>query len=312
MMTSSNNAAQARSVLRDAIQNGVYPRGSRLPSTRDLAGQFRINRNTATKIYHELAQDNLIALAGNRPPVVTGDGVSAPQDMLYQRARDTLSTVLHESRMIGLSPAETTSMLAKIAYEFFANYRTPRIYVAECNDIEARAYAQELTLKLDTVVRPVLLDQLGKIEAADIIVAPLFHLQEAREELAGHVGQLIGLVVTADSSDLARIAAMVHKGPLGIIAIHMDAAERLRRLLGFQLDVPMVTAALDQPESLDAIHEVECIVCTTRADRENWRRIPDVPTALIRYHADEHSIDMLRGEIQRLGQAAEVAAASDD
>lgn len=313
MSKPGNNAAQARSVLRDAIRSGIYMRGSQLPSTRDLAIQFGINRNTATKIYHELARDNLVELAVNRPPVVIGDGVTVPEDVLYQRMRETLWTLLHESRLIGLSSADTTRMLTDVAYEFFANYRTPRIYVAECNDIEARAYAQELTMKLDTVVRPILLEQLSSVSVGDIIVTPFFHLQEARDALGTNTEHLIGLVVSADSSDIARIAMMVKQGPLGIVAVNPHAAERLRRLLSFQIDVPMMTAGVNQPESLDAMRgTVECVVSTVRADHETWRRISDVPFALVRYQTDEHSIERLRGEIQRLGQVLEYAGVSDD
>jgi DNA-binding transcriptional regulator YhcF (GntR family) len=298
-----DNAARARATLRDAILGGIYPRGGQLPSTRDLASQFGINRNTATKIYHELARENLIELTPNRPPLVIGDGLSSPKDVLYQRMRDTLWTLLHESRFVGLTPADTTRMLTDVAYEFFASYRSPRIFVAECNEIEARAYAQELTLKLDTVVLPILLHQLGRVEPDNIVVTPFFHLQEARQEIDGKTKHLIGMVVRADSSDIMKIATMAKKGPLGIVAVNQPAAERLRRLLGFQIDVPMLTAGVNQPETLEAMRgAIECVVSTERADRETWPRFTDVPFAVVRYQTDDQSIEVLRSEIQRLGR----------
>ncbi len=313
MSKPNENAAQARSTLRDAILNGIYPRGGQLPSTRDLAYQFNINRNTATKIYHELARERLIELIPNRPPVVIGDGLAAPKDVLYQRMRDTLWTLLHESRFVGLTPADTTRMLADVAYEFFASYRPPRIFVAECNEIEARGYAQEFTLKLDTIVLPLLLHQLGRVEPGSIVVTPFFHLHEARAELNGRTEHLIGVVVQADSSDITKIATMVKKGPLGIVAVNQPAAERLRRLLGFQIDVPMMTAGVNQPETLEAMRgKVECVVSTERADRETWPRFPEVPFAVVRYETDDRSIERLRSEIQRLGQAVERVGAADE
>jgi len=311
MSRSTNNAARARAVLRDAIQSGVYARGSRLPSTRELAAQLGINRNTATKIYSELARENLIELPPNRPPIVIGEGGPVSADVFQKRMSETLETILLESQLIGMTPADTTRMLNQVASNFFANYRAPRVFAAECNEIEARAYAQELTVRLDSPVRPVLLDQLGQIRSDDIVVTPLFHLHEARQHLNGRTEHLIGLVVTANSSDIAAIATTVTTGPLGIVAVNPGAAERLRRLLSFQIDVPMLTASVNQPEALEAMRgKVECIVSTVRAQKVKWRRMPEVPFMLIRYHTDERSIEQLRIEMQRLGQALPAPTAS--
>lgn len=311
MSRSTNNAARARAVLRDAIQSGVYARGSRLPSTRELAAQLGINRNTATKIYSELARENLIELPPNRPPIVIGDGGPVSADVFQKRMSETLETILLESQLIGMTPAETTRMLNQVASEFFANYRAPRVFVAECNEVEARAYAQELTIRLDSPVRSVLFDQLGQIRPDDIVVTPLFHLHEVRQQLNGRTEHLIGLVVTANSSDIAAIATTVTTGPLGIVAVNPGAAERLRRLLSFQIDVPMLTASVNQPEALEAMRgKVECIVSTVRAQKVKWRRIPEVPFMLIRYHTDERSIEQLRVAMQRLGQAQFTATVS--
>jgi GntR family transcriptional regulator len=313
MSRSSNNAARARAVLRDAIQSGVYARGSRLPSTRELAAQLGINRNTATKIYAELARENLIELPANRPPIVIGDGKPEPGAAFYKRLREALETIFLESQLIGISPADTTKMVNQAAADFFTSYRSPKVFVAECNEVEARAYAQELTIRLDSVVRPILLDQLGQIEPGDIVVTPFFHLNEVRERLNGRTEHLIGLVVSANSSDIARIATTVTTGPVGIVAVNLMAAERLRRLLGFQIDVPMVTASVNQPETLEAMRcKVECVVSTVRADKVKWQRMPDVPYLLVRYQTDERSIEQLRIEIQRLGQVQEVAGVPGD
>lgn len=313
MSRSTNNAARARSVLRDAIQSGVYARGSRLPSTRELAAQLGINRNTATKIYAELAREHLIEQPANQPPIVIGDGAAMPAEAFYRRLRDSLETLFLESQLIGISPADTTRMLNQVAADFFASYRSPRVFVAECNDVEARAYAQELTTRLDSVVRPILMNQLGQIEAGDIVVTPFFHLNEVRDHLSGRTEHLIGLVVSANSADIANIATTVTTGPVGIVAVNMVAAERLRRLLSFQIDVPMLTASVHQPETLEAMRgNVECIVSTVRANEVTWQRIPGVPHLLIRYQTDDRSIEHLRVEVQRLGQVQGVAGVGDN
>lgn len=297
----SENAAQARAVLRDAIQGGVYPQGSSLPSTRDLAAQFGINRNTATKIYHELSRDGLVELTTNRPPVVVGASPPPTVDTLRQRFGEVLRPVLLESRLVGMTSDDTRRMLNEVVDDFFATSRLSAIYIAECNDEEARLLAQELTLKLGSIVQPILLDDLPARSQHDVVVTPYFHLQEARERLDGQPDRLIGLIVTADSTDIARVVSMVTTGPLGVVAVTPQAAERLKRLLSFQIDLPMITASIDDHDQLQALRdEVECLACTVRAYSQVRKQLPDVPIALVQYHADEHSVGMLRRELQRI------------
>lgn len=301
MPDTSSNAAHARSVLGEAIQSGIYPPGSTLPSTRELAAQFQINRNTASKIYHELARQNVIELGANRPPRVAG-GVPPPTgDELHRRLRTALEPLLLECRSTGMTREQIRRALVEIADQLLASYRPHTMYIAECNIEEAQNYAQELTMRLGSIVQPILLDQLSDGVRADIIITPYFHLREARTVLGNDDQRLIGLVVTADSSDIARVASMVSRGPLGVVAINLHAAERLRRLLSFQIDVPMTIGATDQPETVSAIRdEAECVACTVRAYAETRRLLPIAPITLVQYHADDHSVQHIRRQLQQL------------
>lgn len=315
MAERSQNPARVRSILRDAIRNGFYPPGSTLPSTRELAAQFRINRNTASKIYHELAREHVIELGANKPPMVVDAAPGHPARAFSRRLRETLEPLLTESQLNGISPEEVRRVLLETADELMASTSTPSIYLVECNREEARHYAQELTLKLGSIVEPVLMSQLAPDIPADVIIAPYFHLNEAREILGHGDSRLVGLVVTADSSDIARVASMVSTGPLGVVAIHLRAAERLRRLLGFQIDVPMIIGATDQPVTLDAIRdEAELIACTVRAHKETRELVSEIPLVLVQYHPDEHSIESLRRQIPNLDGAAgpSIRSASND
>lgn len=304
MSARSENPARVRAILRDSIQNGVYPPGATLPSTRELAAQFRINRNTASKIYHELADEHVIELGVNRPPTVVDGRAGHATRTFQQRVRETLRPLLSEGRRVGLTPEETRRLFIETADDLLTNNHPRSIYLAECNAEEAGTYAQELTLKLGSIVQPILLEQLSPDLDTDIIVTPYFHMQEARDLLGHHDQRLLGLVVTAESSDIARVASAVSVGPLGVVAINLQAAERLRRLLGFQVDVPMIIAATDQPATLEEIRgNVECVACTVRAYAEARATVSDVPLVLVQYHADDQSVQHIRREIQRIAGA---------
>lgn len=46
--------------IKEQITNGTWPVGSRLPSQRELARQFEVNRSTIITALDELAADGLI------------------------------------------------------------------------------------------------------------------------------------------------------------------------------------------------------------------------------------------------------------
>ena len=70
---------QLYETLRDSIASGILPDGYRLPATRELAGQFGLNRATISSAYELLEKDGLItghvgrgSFVANRNPTKSG------------------------------------------------------------------------------------------------------------------------------------------------------------------------------------------------------------------------------------------------
>jgi len=66
-------AATSEEIKRSLIHKiliGQYPVGATLPSCRDLAAELGINRNTASKIYQELAREGLVKAVRGRGVLV--------------------------------------------------------------------------------------------------------------------------------------------------------------------------------------------------------------------------------------------------
>ncbi|MGI6485710.1 MAG: GntR family transcriptional regulator [Thermoanaerobacterales bacterium] len=55
------------------IFSGIYPRGSRLPSVRDMAKQAAVNPNTMQRALSKLEQDGLIITDRTRGRFITDD-----------------------------------------------------------------------------------------------------------------------------------------------------------------------------------------------------------------------------------------------
>jgi DNA-binding transcriptional MocR family regulator len=80
---------QLHAQMKDMIESGALPRGSRVPATRELAGQLGLNRTTVSAAYALLESDGLITGQVGRGSFVTAPAVSAsfsrsrPSELLF-------------------------------------------------------------------------------------------------------------------------------------------------------------------------------------------------------------------------------------
>src|SRR5688572_27701554 len=63
--------------LRAAILNGSLPPGLRLPSSRDLARQLGVSRNTVSLVVDQLAMEGYLAISRGRRPTVPAAATAA-------------------------------------------------------------------------------------------------------------------------------------------------------------------------------------------------------------------------------------------
>ena len=59
--------------FKEQIASGLYEPGQEIPSRRELAGQLKINPNTAQRAYKEMEEAGLIFTEGNNPSRITKD-----------------------------------------------------------------------------------------------------------------------------------------------------------------------------------------------------------------------------------------------
>jgi GntR family transcriptional regulator/MocR family aminotransferase len=84
-----NLQTQIRQKLVDGITKGTFPPGSRLPSSRKLAGQLEVSRNTVVEVYQELIADGYI-VSRDRSGIFVSDAL--PNTRMQARAADTADT----------------------------------------------------------------------------------------------------------------------------------------------------------------------------------------------------------------------------
>jgi DNA-binding transcriptional MocR family regulator len=130
---------QLHEQVKSLIDSGVLPKGSRLPATRELAGQLGLNRTTVSAAYALLESDGLIAGHVGRGSFVTGGARGAgdaPASSSFSRSRPSeLLFPLEEFRKSCAEVIASDDAAAILQLGSPAGYAPLRRYLLE----EARA-----------------------------------------------------------------------------------------------------------------------------------------------------------------------------
>jgi 2-aminoadipate transaminase len=130
---------QLHEQVKNLIDSGVLPKGSRLPATRELAGQLGLNRTTVSAAYALLESDGLIAGHVGRGSFVTGGARAAsdgPASSSFSRSRPSeLLFPLEEFRKSCAEVIASDDAAAILQLGSPAGYAPLRRYLLE----EARA-----------------------------------------------------------------------------------------------------------------------------------------------------------------------------
>jgi GntR family transcriptional regulator len=210
------------------IEAGQINDGDRLPSSRMLASNLQVNRNTVARAYRDLRDAGYIESRRRSGMVVTGGRKARAHATARNRAREILGEAARQSVTLGLSPEEISSL----AYHFSLHAEQLRVTVAfvECNAERAGYFAKELSDRLDLPVRPLVL---GKFDPAkdlgvDLVLTTFFHLSEVRRLARPNGGEVVGIVVAPHVTTLVRLAQVPKGKRVGVLYSTKDQAEGIR------------------------------------------------------------------------------------
>ena len=122
------------------IEAGQLSDGDRLPSSRMLAKNLSINRNTVARAYRDLREQGYVESQRRRGMVVIGATKARDRAQARVRARSVLATATRECVGLGLAAEEISSL----AYHFglHAEQLEVRICFVECNRDRADYFAE--------------------------------------------------------------------------------------------------------------------------------------------------------------------------
>jgi GntR family transcriptional regulator len=210
------------------IEAGQMNDGDRLPSSRMLASNMQVNRNTVARAYSELRDAGYIESRRRQGMVVVGGQQAREQAAARARARDLLGTAASECITLGLTPEEISSL----AYHFSLHAEQLQVNVAfvECNEERATYFAKELSERLELPVRALVLGQFDPEREfdVDLVLTTFFHLSEVRRLARPSNAEVVAIVVAPHVTTLVRLAQVPKGQRVGVLYSTTDQAAGIR------------------------------------------------------------------------------------
>jgi DNA-binding transcriptional regulator YhcF (GntR family) len=217
------------------IEAGELKDGDRLPSSRLLAANLGVNRNTTARAYAELQQLGYLTSHGRAGMIVRRAEQAREHLAKHEEAVEVLAEPVRLCVELGLTADE----IAMVAYhQSLRAQQTPiQVSFVECNDERAKSFAAELSEEVNGTVRPLVLDTLSATELAgtDLVVTTFFHHAEVRRSI--HAMQLpatpevLAIVAAPHIKTLSRLARIPKGRRIGILYSTDDQAEAIRQSL---------------------------------------------------------------------------------
>jgi GntR family transcriptional regulator len=288
-------------LIEEQIRGGVYEVGARLPTVRELAQRYSVNKNTAARAYQALERRGLIDMSRGRgafarPP----HGPDGPG--LQERA----AQLAHEARALGLSPAQLLEAVGQ-AIEQVYGPAAPRLLFVECNRADLEALGDELSDIVGAPMELALLDDAVAAAAAharryDLIVTTFQHLGQMRQAIPADARHLVvGVHVTPTHDTLLELARL-HVGAFGLVCDTPSTIDSLSHIIAAYNPAAEVAPALidDEAQLRRVLARADAIVVTRSCRERLAALVRDQPLITVVFTIDQQSIDFLRRRLHEL------------
>lgn len=217
------------------IEMGQLNDGDRLPSSRMLADNLHVNRNTVARAYGELRKRGLVSRQGRHGMVVKAAGRARERMAARESAHEVLAVAVTRCLELGLQADE----IASLAYQQSLHVERTEVQLAfvECNVERAETFSAELGEALEAPIVPLVLGDIepDDVRVPDLVVTTFFHLAEVRRlvrELAPHqTPEVLGIVVAPHLKTLVRLSQIPAGHRIGIYYTTDHQAEAIRQSL---------------------------------------------------------------------------------
>ena len=299
---------QLKEQLKFLILNGDLEPGARLPTTRQLAGFLRINRNTVLRAYQELAREGLIDCRQGRGCLVVEQPEEAASPVPAQLL-EVIDGAIEQARGLGVSADDfATTAYARARQRWDVPVRLKKIAFVECDAQTAADFAHAIQERLDVAVIPVVLEDLEHptpeteqhLRDARAVATTFFHVEEIRRLLAqaNIKKEVVALTVKPHLEALVRVARIPQGTSVALVCVD----ERNAGLMGKSLadaginGLDIVLGGANEPGKLaETLAQVAVVVASDHvADAVRLLVRPDQELIVLNYmELDDGGINLL-------------------
>lgn len=312
-------STQLYNQIRFAIASRQFPPGHRLPSTRQLAMQTGLHRNTISKVYRQLEEDGVVdAQAGSGIYVrAQGDeGSSAkgrsPIVEKYPQAHKLVQKSLDDLLSQGCSLSQARELfLSEIDWRLRCSARV--LVTAPSQDIGAgELMVRELEEALKIPVQLVPMEELGEVldqARSGTVVTSRYFIGEAEAIASPKSVRVIPVDIYDYAPEIQKLLTLPNENCLGLVSLSsgiLRAAEVIvHSLRGDQLlvmtaqpkDVYKLNAVVRSAQTIFSFDQVSCVAvrATVSQARDDLIRPPHL--VCCENYIGEKSISLLKREL---------------
>jgi DNA-binding transcriptional regulator YhcF (GntR family) len=298
------HSREIKAAILHRIASGLSPIGSTLPSCRGLAAELHVNRNTAHKAYADLVRQGIIEVVrgkGYRVVKLPENGGASVPDTVNHR----LLAAARDAKLMGIDRASFVRMATDVADRLYVR-NAPLIAAIDCNDHDARSFAEELSAALSEPVESCLLTDVEQApdEVAskyDIICVPLYHLAQVKRLMPSADGKIMPVHLPPDSPALVELAGLQPGSRVGGVCDMPVTRTFLAAAISavFEGDVHVCLAS--NRETLQKlVRSVDVLVDVPSCHQEISKLFPSVRTLTVGFHLDPNSLFNLRLKLAKV------------
>jgi GntR family transcriptional regulator len=284
------------SYVMDRLASGHYPPGSRLPTSRELAAELGVHRNTVGKAYKSLVDLGLVSSTPGRGTFAAARIDPNNRRPHARQINERLGGVILRARRGNISEDALRRTIEELVATIYHS-RPPRGAFVECNTGDLCVAVTEIEQQSNVRLVPVLLDALtadpaGVAASYDVVFTSLFHLLEVRELLAAVAPRrrIIGIHTQPDERALAEIAQIAPDARVGIVVSNDDGARRFNAQIQTFSGAAALTLVQPSDEDIRGLARGVDVIVTSRSRATQIRRLNlAVPLIELSFHISRES-----------------------
>ena len=289
------------------IKSGQYPLNARLPSVRDMAREFGVNKNTITRVYQSLiSQGYLRTVVGKGVYVASSPGNEMPEREVEELLSEQLATTVRRAKMLGLPATEVMALFDNVMTRVYSPDHV-RVLFVECNQYDAETLGKQVEAGIGIPMRLMLLkdfkrDATQVCRDTDFVVTTFYHLAEVRDAVADDTGvQIVGVHAPPEPNALLRVARVPRSSRVLVVCTEATTLNTLNnQVRAYNSGIEVDTCLIGKGQNMcSQLQNADYVIDTYTSHEMVAALQPEVPVITISFTLDPQSLDFLRRRVEQ-------------